>query len=324
MRVLILTDHKTHTVNNSIYSIAGAISAHPEVSSVYIASRGDKRNQDFFDGSNIYTVFAIPHSEQFQYPAQELFTYDAYEVGIEEFDVIFLRLPRPIHPDFLNVLDHEYIDGLIINDIQGIKKTSSKAFLLELEKFTAPMALIEKFEDILDFRNPCVLKPLQSYAGKGIIKIDGRRVWIENQEISYDSFARMYVENPKPYLAMEYLHNLDQGDKRIVVVDGEVLTSSLRFPPKNGWICNVSQGGRDVLRDPDDREMEIIEYLNPILLELGIFYYGLDTLVDNSGKRVISEINTLSIGGISPGEKSSGRPLSKIFADHFVSYCLEE
>jgi glutathione synthase len=326
MRALILTDHRSHTEHNSLYGLAEALAEHAEISSLFIASRGDRRNRAFFDGSNVYTLFALPHSDQFQYPVLELFNYEAFEVGIEEFDVILLRIPRPIHQDFLVALDESYTDGLIINDIQGIIRTSNKSFLLELNQFTVPMKLCENWEDILAFKDQysTVLKPLESYGGKGMIKIENNRVWVEQNEISIEGFMRQYHETPQPYLAMQYLQNVDQGDKRIVVVNGEILTSSLRFPPKGGWICNVAQGGVDVSTKPDDREREIVNYLNPILFDLGIFYYGLDTLVDDEGQRVISEINTLSVGGIVPGERVSGKPLSKMFAEHFVSYCLEE
>ncbi|MEZ4684962.1 MAG: hypothetical protein R3B47_02520 [Bacteroidia bacterium] len=162
---------------------------------------------------------------------------------------------------------------------------------------------------------------MHSYGGRGIIRIDGAEITREGQEFNWDSFRDWYqsAEEP-PLLAMQYLKNIDRGDKRLVVAGGEILATSLRKPAKGGWLANVAQGGSSRMARPDAREREIIEYLTPILKAEGIFYYGLDTLVNDHGKRIISEINTLSIGGIVPAEKHSGRPLTDRFAELFVKH----
>ena len=60
--------------------------------------------------------------------------------------------------------------------------------------------------------------------------------------------------------------------------------------------------------------------LKTLLQKEGIFYYGLDTLVNNEGNRIISEINTLSIGGIAPSETLYQKPITSIFVDRFINY----
>jgi glutathione synthase len=63
-----------------------------------------------------------------------------------------------------------------------------------------------------------------------------------------------------------------------------------------------------------------VKHITPLLTQEGIFMYGLDTLEDDNGLRVISEINTLSVGGISPAAKLSGRNLGQTYADLFINF----
>ena len=120
------------------------------------------------------------------------------------------------------------------------------------------------------------------------------------------------------YLSMKYLKNVSEGDKRILVVGGEILASSLRLPAKDSWLCNVAQGGKSVSSEVTEREREIIQTINPTLKKKGVLIYGADTLVDDDGKRVLSEVNTLSVGGFPQAEAQTGKPvintlISKIF-----------
>jgi glutathione synthase len=322
MKLLVLTDHAGHSQHNSVYALVRALIQQSDVQSIHACSRSDNRNKLFFEGKGDPHFWAITCDETFAYPAHELFDQKTELYHLQDFDSIFLRLPRPIHPAFFDFLSHHFDERQIVNRPSGIKKTGSKAFLLNFDQYVAPMKLCLSWNDIRLFANEyvCVLKPLEDYGGRGIVRIDGETVNQNGVNISRSNFYRQYQDYPRPYLAMKYLKHVSAGDKRIVVAGGEVLTCSLRRPAKDNWLCNVAQGGSDEMATPDERELAIIEYIQPKLKAEGIFYYGLDTLMNDDGQRVISEINTLSIGGIAPGEITSGRPLAQIFARNFVAY----
>ena len=108
--------------------------------------------------------------------------------------------------------------------------------------------------------------------------------------------------------------------KRQLVVGGEILASSLRLPKEGNWLCNVSQGGESVATEVTEREREIINKINPILASEGILIYGTDTLVDDDGQRVLSEINTLSVGGFPQAEAQSGKPIIKKLLDKIFEH----
>jgi glutathione synthase len=122
------------------------------------------------------------------------------------------------------------------------------------------------------------------------------------------------------FLAMKFLKNVAKGDKRLIVVDGEIMAASLRLPVTGSWLCNVAQGGYSVKSQAENSEIEIVKAIDPLLKSHGILIYGVDTLVDNTGKRVLSEINTLSIGGFPQSQSQTGKPIINLTLDKIFEY----
>ena len=116
------------------------------------------------------------------------------------------------------------------------------------------------------------------------------------------------------------MKNVTQGDKRILVVGGQIMAASLRLPAENSWLCNVAQGGTSVTAQLETEEEAIIKTISPRLEAEGIFIFGADTLVDDDGKRILSEVNTLSIGGFPQAEKQTGRPIVRETINKIVNH----
>ncbi|GLR20083.1 ATP-grasp domain-containing protein [Portibacter lacus] len=324
MNILILTDHRTHSSSNSFYLIANSLNEHTQVNSVTVASRSLETNKSFFSGEKM--ELSVKHLD-------EAMSYESFDewiqtnpktvYNLDDFDYILLRLPRPIHENFFTFLGRQIDERKVINRPSGISKTGNKQFLLNVKDYCPPVTLVENIEDIKSFKSnfPIVLKPLEDYGGRGIIKIEGDKVSIGiDRVLTFEEFSQDFNAEPQAYLAMKFLKNVKNGDKRIVVANGHILTSSVRFPADGSWLCNVAQGGSAALSDPTNREKEIIAYIDPILAAEGVFMYGLDTLEDDTGERIISEINTLSVGGIAPAAEMSGMDLGKKYADLFVNF----
>jgi glutathione synthase len=121
-------------------------------------------------------------------------------------------------------------------------------------------------------------------------------------------------------LAMKYLPNVSKGDKRIVVANGKIMLSTIRYPSRDSWLCNIAQGGVSKMAQPSPNERKIAHTLSPVLKNFGVILYGFDTLVNNRGKRILSEINTLSIGGIKPAEVESGRKIAPTIAQRIINH----
>jgi glutathione synthase len=305
-----------------MYLIANALYKHNRCNSIYIVSRSNHKNNPFFD-ETVGTVYGRYQNRFISYD-DSFFSESTEKKEIVDFDVIILRIPRPVSDSFLDFLHVSHPNCIFINDPIGIKESSNKLFLLQIPDLCPPIKHCQSVEDIYDFssRFPIVLKPLRSYGGKGIVKVHGKRVNNGNQSMSLDHFLEENQDEltKNGYLAMKYLHNVSLGDKRIIVANGTILASSLRMPAENSWICNVAQGGSSQKTTISKEEYQIIEILNPILIKRGIVLYGLDTLVNDEGKRVVSEINTLSVGGLAPAKIESDPLIDLKLASIFMDY----
>ena len=300
-RVLILTDHRNHSAQNSLYSLAEKMLLHPKTKSIDVASRMNSLNDSFFSCSKDSKLYATTVTSDFKFSSEaHPLSQDYNEIDFKSYDLIWLRMPPPLGKGFLKFIDAIFQEAIVINDPKHIYETGSKEFLVNFSSVCPPMKVCNSLSDIIEFKKlyPIVLKPFNEYGGKGIVKIVDNEVSSGNERISFEEFAKAYAHNPIDYLAVKFLKNVEQGDKRIVVVNGEIMGASLRLPAKESWICNVSMGGSFNKTEIEPEEKEIINLVDPVLSEKGIVMYGVDTLVGDDGKRVLSEINTTSIGGL--------------------------
>ena len=308
-KVLVLTDHSNHTKENSIYALVNAMKEYKSCEFVDVATRADRTNKAFFSGDNFSKINAVRISDSLYFSAEGRAFINTRLVDTSDYDLIFLRLPRPVGDEFLLRLENHFSKTVIINKPSGIIECASKSFLLNFLDLCPPIKLCHSINDVLDFSKKfdLVLKPLREYGGKGLVKIVGDKLFIGNEELKTMEYLRSLKDEieSEGYLAMKYLPNVKMGDKRSIVVDGEILASSLRLPAKGSWLCNVAQGGKAIAASPDPEEFEIVEKINPVLKSKGVLIYGIDTLVNDEEKRVLSEINALSIGGFPQSAKSN-------------------
>jgi len=326
-KLLFLTDHTNHGPSNSLYTLVQAMLLHPSCIQVDVATRGNKMNDPFFKNDLSAHLYVTEADENFAF-SPEGKSYDNFVQcsDLSTYDAIWLRLPPPLSDTFLDFLSQKVSNQLIINDPKGIQITGNKKFLINFRDLCPPLKICTSIEDIETFKNrfPIVLKPFQEYGGKGIVRIDGNKVWEGKLESTFDHFIEKIKHSNIEYLGVKFLKNVTLGDKRIIVVNGEILGASLRLPAKDSWICNVSMGGNAIDSNPDEEEIKIVERLNPALSKLGIIMYGVDTLMNDEGKRVLSEINTTSIGGFANISKHSSKLPANEAVDLIWNYIIEK
>ncbi|WCL81756.1 glutathione synthetase [Saprospira sp. CCB-QB6] len=304
-KILILTDPSRHSATNSLYGLAKTLRQHPKVAAVHVASRALAQNAPFFYQMSSQQLQLAEVKADFAFQEDQSCFAPSFSGQLSDYDFIFLRLPRPLADGFLEWLGQIFPEERIINRPSGILQTSSKAFLLEIAEHCPPMARIRSLAELEAFkaRFPIVLKPLLNYGGQGVLRILDDYVWEGNNKQPYTEWASQQKE--LDYLGMQYLERVAEGDKRIVVCNGQVITAAIRFPAKDSWMCNVAQGGHAEASQVSPEEEAMVAALHPILQEKGILLYGLDTLMGTDGKRLLSELNTLSIGGIAPAGEAA-------------------
>ncbi len=324
-KVLVLTDHTRHSKENSLYAILQEMILAEECDYVDVGSRGLNVNDDFFVHEKFSAIYVSRVTDQFRYDESgQSYQQEITKVNPEDYDMIILRLPRPVTDGFLVNLKSQLSNAIFINDPIGIVKCSTKAYLMNFAECCPPMKMCNSIEDVIDFSATydLVLKPLREYGGKGLLKIvDG----IANDGVTdYDKMEYLLsIEDQiksDGYLAMQYQRNVINGDKRLLVVDGEILGASLRLPPPDSWLCNVALGGTSIGSLPTDREREIVNIVYPKLKANGILICGFDTLENDEGVRVLSEINALSIGGFPQAQRQMKKPIIKQTIDKIFNY----
>ena len=326
-RMLILTDHAKHSAQNSLYALALECLKETRCAVLDVATRVNSFNNDFFKHYESGELMVSTVDASFSFDENgRAFERNLQQKNIEDYDVVWLRLPPPISEEFLNFLTYSFPQVLFVNDPKGINETGSKAFLMNMPELCPPMKLCHAVEDIIEFKKrfPIVLKPFREYGGKGIVKIDGDRVWDGTKELTFKEFQKKIENTTIEYLAVKFLEKVREGDKRIIVVHGQIIGASLRLPAKDSWICNVAMGGSSNYTEVDNDELQLIQKIDATLSKMGIVMYGVDTLIGDEGKRVLSEINTTSIGGLPQIEKLKNEPAVRKAVHLIWDYIIEK
>ena len=321
--ILVVTDHTTHSSSNSLYELAIAIRNDPRSGDVWVCSRGLVENKEFFAGHPVKEVYASRVNNDFAFnPDTAALRQSSIALPLDVISAILIRMPQPLDKVFLNSLDKIKPSKKIVNNVQGTIETSSKQFLTTIPHLCPSPQMCYSAEEAvaLSHQYELVLKPMFSYGGRGIVRLSTKYFWLGDERFEAKEIFTYLTDEYFPMLSMRYLKNVDMGDKRTIVVNKKILGSALRMPPPESWICNVAHGGHALFSEADESELAIERELTPLLFEKGVVIFGFDTLVDDSGKRVLSEINTLSIGGLGPIEEMSGRPVLKQAASLIWDY----
>lgn len=325
LRFLVLTDHRVHKPRNPIYSLLPELISHPHTLGIDIASRGNPENNSFFEELTGKKINVLRMDEGFRYDTTGVqFLTGVHTSHINEYDAVLMRLARPIEEAFMEFLSQWDQEVVFINHPMGIEKTSNKAYLQEFPSLCPPIKLCHSVEEILDFAKqfPIVLKPLKEYGGKGIIKIEEGQLQTGGKRYDTQTFLTQqssYIRT-HGYLAMKFLDQVVQGDKRIILAGDRILGSSLRLPAEGSWLCNVAQGGSSVSSGIEPEEYRMVKEILPHLQKEGILIAGIDTLVGDYGKRVLSEINTLSVGGFLNLQEQCGEPVLDTLVQIIIDY----
>lgn len=300
-KILIITDSSTHQKTDDIFPLATEFKKLGN--EVYILDRAFPENSLFFSGEyqtklSVYNIFEN-HFTFFSYKNNNM---NRVLIQKTKIDLILLRIDRPVSDELLLHIENYFLKKPIINKPSGVIETASKEFLFLVKDVCPPMRLCKTYNDIIEFSKlfPIVIKPLKGYGGKDICRILNNKYYHENKEITEKKFKEIIKSLLKidgKVIAVEYLKNIYLGDKRIYVVNGNIIGATNRIPKENSWIGNVQQGAKVEKTKIDTKETFIISKINKVLHDKGIYVYGADILIDNNMNPILSEINTLNVGG---------------------------
>ena len=210
------------------------------------------------------------------------------------FDVILLRQDPPFDLAYItttHLLERIHPRTLVVNDPAHVRNAPEKIFVTEFPDLMPATLITRDRAEIETFRaehGDIVMKPLYGNGGAAVFKV-GRRD--PNFGSLFDLFSVTFRE---PWVCQRFLPEVTQGDKRIILVDGEAAGAINRVPAADDIRSNMVRGGAAQPTDLSPREQEICRRIGPALKARGLIFVGIDVI----GGEWLTEINVTSPTGI--------------------------
>ena len=209
-------------------------------------------------------------------------------------DVVLMRQDPPFDLGYItatHLLERIQHETLVVNDPAAVRNAPEKVWVLDFARFMPPTVLTRSLTVAREFaakHGEVVIKPLHGNAGKAVFKVGGDGA---NLAPLMELFNATYRE---PHVLQAFLPEVADGDKRIVLIEGEVAGAINRRPAKGDIRSNLAPGGRAEATELTDTEREICAALGPELKRRGLLFVGIDVI----GGKWLTEINVTSPTGI--------------------------
>lgn len=238
---------------------------------------------------------------------------DSKRVRMDAFDVVLLRQDPPFDLAYITTthfLEQIHDRVLVVNNPASVRDAPEKIFVMEFADLMPPTLISRDKNEINAFRKEhgdVVMKPLYGHGGAAVFRIAPQDM---NFGSLYDMFAATFRE---PWVIQKFLPEVKNGDKRIILVDGEFAGAVNRVPAADDLRSNMVRGGAAQATDLTARELEICRRLGPALRQRGLLFVGIDVIDGH-----LTEINVTSPTGIRAIARLGGPDVASIIWD-----CIE-
>jgi glutathione synthase len=240
-------------------------------------------------------------------PGDHYKVYDARVEELSEWDVVLLRQDPPFDMAYItstHLLERIHPKTLVVNDPAHVRNAPEKIWVLDFLDLMPPTLVTRSLEDVQTFRaehEDIILKPLYGNGGASVFRI---RPDDTNLASLVELFQTVFRE---PFMVQRYLPDVREGDKRIILVDGEVAGAINRVPAKDETRSNLHVGGTAKPADLTAREKEICARLAPELKRRGLIFTGIDVIGG-----FLTEINVTSPTGIRQVKAFGGNDIAQM------------
>ena len=218
---------------------------------------------------------------------------EAAATHLVAFDVVLLRQDPPFDLAYItttHLLERIQPGTLVVNDPASVRNAPEKMFVMEFPDLMPPTLITRDLDAIKAFRaehGDVVMKPLYGHGGASVFRVTREDI---NFGSLHDLFATTFRE---PWVIQRFLPEVRDGDKRIILVDGEFAGAINRVPAPDDLRSNMVRGGAAAATDLSARERDICARLGPRLRERGLLFVGIDVIGG-----YLTEINVTSPTGI--------------------------
>ena len=226
-------------------------------------------------------------------------------LDLSKTDVVLMRQDPPFDMAYItatHVLERIHPKTLVVNDPAHVRNAPEKLFVTEFKDLMPPTLITSDRAEIASFRaehQDIILKPLYGNGGAGVFRVKADD---ENLGALLEMFTAFYRE---PVIVQRYVPEVRQGDKRIILVDGEFAGAINRVPAAGEARSNMHVGGRPEATTLTAREKAICATLAPELKRRGLIFTGIDVIGN-----YLTEINVTSPTGIQEVNRFGGADIA--------------
>ena len=239
---------------------------------------------------------------------------EPFRMDLSEADVVLMRQDPPFDIAYItatHLLERIHPKTLVVNDPASVRNAPEKIFVTHFPDLMPPTLISRDKAEIEAFRREhgaVVMKPLHGHGGAAVIRLVPDD---PNFGSVFDLFAVTFRE---PWVIQRFLPRITEGDKRIILVEGEPLGAVNRVPAVNDLRSNMVRGGAANATELTEREREICATIGPELKARGLIFVGIDVIDGN-----LTEINVTSPTGIRAIKRLGGPDLAAAVWDAIES-----
>jgi glutathione synthase len=225
-------------------------------------------------------------------------------------DVVLLRQDPPFDMSYVtttHLLERIHPETLVVNDPAHVRNAPEKVFVLDFLDLMPPTIITRSLNDVQEFRaeyKDVILKPLYGNGGAAIFRIGPDDTNVASLVELFQSVFR------EPFMVQQYRPEIKDGDKRIILIDGEVAGAINRLPPAGETRSNLHVGGIAKPTTLTSRDQEICARLGPELKKRGLLFAGIDVIGP-----YLTEINVTSPTGIRQVKDFGGPDIAALIWD---------
>ncbi|NBP31262.1 MAG: glutathione synthase [Candidatus Fonsibacter lacus] len=246
------------------------------------------------------------------FPNKKIFfkKYQTQKIFLDDYDVILVRQDPPFNMSYITatyLLEKVSNKTLILNNPKSIRDNPEKLSMFNFKSVIPPTLISKNIEQCFNFQKKykkTIIKPLYGNGGEGISKLEGINVVLKRK------ILKLINKYKQPIVMQKYLSEIKEGDRRIILMDGEYVGSVARIPKKGSVTANFHTGGTAKKVGLIRRDKKICNILKPFLKKNKLFFTGID-IIGN----YLTEINVTSPTGIQEINRLNGARLEKFFWD---------
>ena len=233
-----------------------------------------------------FELYSSNNSNRFKY-------HDSLIKPLKEYDVVLMRQDPPFNMAYItatHILEKIQNSTLVVNNPFEVRNSPEKIFVTNFSHLMPRTIITRNINVIEDFRNEykdIIIKPLYGNGGNGVFHV-------LPEDENFNSILEMFFsQNTEPLMIQEYLKNVRDGDKRIILLNGKAVGAINRIPKKGESRSNMHVGGKPQKTELTKRDKFICNEISESLVKKGLYFVGIDVIGD-----YMTEINVTSPTGI--------------------------